>query len=112
MTHQSSSASASASESSSPLPHGQQQHPEPSYESSAILINNHNSHSKLHLIDQLKQISQIHDSTNLYIEKEWENLINDINRQFYTNHYQNNEPKQKQTKKIMTMIENYIEIWY
>ncbi|KAF6072157.1 Rab-GTPase-TBC domain family protein [Candida albicans] len=93
------SASASASESSSPLPHGQQQHPEPSYESSAILINNHNSHSKLHLIDQLKQISQIHDSTNLYIEKEWENLINDINRQFYTNHYQNNEPKQKQTKK-------------
>lgn len=101
MTHQSSSASASASasESSSPLPHGQQQHPEPSYESSAILINNHNSHSKLHLIDQLKQISQIHDSTNLYIEKEWENLINDINRQFYTNHYQNNEPKQKQTKK-------------
>ena len=60
------------------------------------------------MIDQLKQISQIHDSTNLYIEKEWENLINDINRQFYTNHYQNNEPKQKQTKKIMTMIENYI----
>lgn len=81
------------SSTSSPSPNNGQ-HPEPSNESSAILINNHNSHSKLHLIDQLKQISQIHDSTNLYIEKEWESLINDINRQFYTNYYQNNGPKQ------------------
>ncbi|KAK6460709.1 rab-GTPase-TBC domain-containing protein [Scheffersomyces coipomensis] len=59
-------------------------------DSLAILIQN-----KIPLnqtINQLKQISKNHDLTNLQIENEWDELIRDINRDFYK-HQQDREEK-------------------
>ncbi|KAK6455860.1 rab-GTPase-TBC domain-containing protein [Scheffersomyces xylosifermentans] len=49
-------------------------------ESQAILIGNRDI---LQTIDQLKEISKIHDSTNQQIEKQWDTLMKEISRDFY-----------------------------
>ncbi|RCK55559.1 TBC domain-containing protein C4G8.04 [Candida viswanathii] len=53
-----------------------------SSESLGILINEKN---ESRLINQLKQISQIHDDTNLYFDKKWDILIKDISYYFMFN---------------------------
>jgi hypothetical protein len=46
----------------------------------AILIGNKD---KLQTIDHLKEISKIHDTTNLQFEMQWDNLVKDIKKDFY-----------------------------
>ncbi|RLV93854.1 hypothetical protein JA1_002221 [Spathaspora sp. JA1] len=54
--------------------------PSPPSMNNAILIGNDR---KSKYIDKLKQISKIHDSVNLKVERDWDNLMKSINLQSY-----------------------------